>query len=131
MAGGAKLFEIIYVDTLERVPVLVGVGDTIVAQDWVEREYSYPPKPDLSGLEAAQVDLERDDYSDAKYRVDRKREERAGLYAVYLGAKRAKLRGADEDWIEWLSLVTMPDDDDSPAAEEPAAGESNGPSSAA
>jgi hypothetical protein len=133
MAKGAKLFEVIYVDTDERVPVLVGIGDTVRATDWADKEYPYPAKPDLKeGLSLAESDFNREEYREEKHAVDEKRDGRAGLYAVFLGAQRGKLRGTETgDWIEWLSLVTMPEDEDaaSDEAEAPAAGESDGPQS--
>jgi hypothetical protein len=132
MAKGAKLFEVVYVDNQDRVPVLVGIGDTIRATDWAEKEYPFPPKPDLhEGLSLAECDFNREVYRDAKFAVDKTREFRSGLYAVYLGAERGKLRGTEEGWLGWLSSVTMPDDDDDDEAEAPAEGESQGPSSEA
>ena len=130
MAKGAKLFEVVYVDNQERTPVLVGIGDTIRATDWAEKEYPFPPKPDLhEGLSLAEIEFNREDYREAKFAVNATREHRAGLYAVYLGAARGKLRGTELGWQEWLDVVTMPDDDDE--AEAPAEGESQGPSSEA
>lgn len=134
MSKGAKLLEIIYVDTQEPVNVLVGIGDSIRATEWAEKEYPYPEKPDLSGagLSSAEIDFRIAEYRQAKYDIDAKREWRSGLYAVYLGAKRAGLRGSELGWLDWLSLVTMPQDEDAAVAdtEEPAAGESDAPPSA-
>jgi len=131
MASGAHLFEVIYTDSEERVAVLVGVGDTIIAQDWAEAEYPYPPRPVLTGdISPAEIEFNVAEYRDDKARVEAKREERAGLYACFLGAKRGKLRAADEGWMDWLSLVTMPDDE-ADEAEASAVGESAGPPSAA
>jgi len=128
MAKGSTLFEVIYVDTEERQPVLIGIGDTIMATDWAEKEYPYPPRPELGeGLTAAELDFNRDEFRAARAAVDATREHRSGLYAVYLGAKRGKLRGAELGWLEWLSMVTMPDDAEQ--AEESAGGESSGPPS--
>ena len=71
MANGAKLFEVIYVDTQESVPVLVGIGDTIRATAWAEKEYPFPPKPDLSAdLTEAELEFNREEYRDAKFAVD-------------------------------------------------------------
>jgi hypothetical protein len=133
MASGAHLFEVIYTDTEERVAVLVGVGDTIIAQDWAEAEYPYPPRPVLGDITPAEIEFNLAEYRYDKARIEAKREERAGLYACFLGAKRGKLRAADEGWMEWLSLVTMPDDEDDEGdeAEASAVGESAGPPSAA
>lgn len=130
MGKGATLTEVIYLDLPdERVPVLIGIGDTVVAQDWAEKEYPYPPKPDLSvQLSAAEVKFNIKEYRRAKTDTDAMREWRTGLYAVYLGAKRGGLRGSELGWREWLSLVTMPVDDDDPA-KEPEPGESDGPPS--
>lgn len=132
MSKGAKLLEIIYVDTEDQVDVLVTIGDSIRATEWAETEYPYPDRPDLStaGLSPAEIDFRIAEYRQAKYDMDEKREWRSGLYAVYLGAKRAALRGSELGWIEWLSLVTMPQDDDAAPAEESAAGESEAPPSA-
>ena len=133
MANGAKLFEVIYLDTQESVPVLVGIGDTIRATAWAEKEYPFPPKPDLSAdLTEAQLEFNREEYREQKFAVMQQRENHGGLYAVYLGARRGNLRGAGEgDWVDWLSMVTMPDDEDDEPATETAVGESNGPSSEA
>jgi hypothetical protein len=129
MGKGATLFEIIYTDTEERVPVLLGIGDTIRATDWAEKEYPYPPKPDLKeGLSLAESDFNRDEYREAKAAVDEIRDNRAGLYAVFLAAQRGKLRGSEAGWLEWLSMVTMPDDS-ADEVEDPAEGESAGPPS--
>jgi len=49
---------------------------------------------------------------------------------VFLAAQRAKLRGSELGWLEWLSLVTIPQDDEPAPAEEPSAGESDAPQSA-
>lgn len=90
--AGAQLLKIIYVDNPEvDVPVLVSIGDTVRAQDWAKTEY-----PD---------DLKLQD-------------ERAGLYAVYLGAKRAGLEGTKDGWLEWLDIVTIPDDEAEEKSEE-------------
>jgi len=129
MAKGAKLFEVIYLDTEERIPVLVGIGDAIRATDWAEKEYPYPPRPDLKdGLTIDEHDFNREEYREAKAAVDETREARAGLYAVFLGAERGKLRGSEAGWLEWLSMVTVPDDDE-PETEAAATGESAGPPS--
>ena len=133
MAKGAKLFEVIYIDTEERIPVLVGIGDAIRATDWAEKEYPYPPRPDLKdGLTIDEHDFNREEYREAKAVVDGTREARAGLYAVFLGAERGKLRGSEAGWLDWLSMVTVPDDDEDnaePETEAAAAGESAGPPS--
>lgn len=129
MANGAKLFEVIYIDTEERIPVLVGIGDAIRATDWAEKEYPYPPRPDLKdGLTIDEHDFNREEYREAKAVVDQTREARAGLYAVFLGAERGKLRGSEAGWLDWLSMVTVPDDDE-PETEAAATGESAGPPS--
>jgi hypothetical protein len=86
------------------------------------------------GLTEDEIEFNREEYREAKAAVDETREHRSGLYAVFLGAQRGKLRGTETgDWIEWLSLVTMPEDEDAAAdaAEAPAAGESDGPQSEA
>jgi hypothetical protein len=129
MGKGTTLFEVIYTDTQERVPVLLGIGDTIRATDWAEKQYPYPPKPDLKeGLSLAESDFNREEYREAKAAVDELRDNRAGLYAVFLAAQRGKLRGSEAGWQEWLDMVTMPDDD-TDVAEDPAVGESAGPPS--
>lgn len=133
MAKGAKLFEVIYVDTEERVPVLIGIGDAIRATDWAEKEYPYPPRPDLKdGLTIDEHDFNREEYREAKAAVDGTRESRGSLYAVFLGAERGKLRGSEAGWLDWLSMVTVPDpetDDDEPETEAAATGEAAGPPS--
>lgn len=112
MANGAKLFRVIYADTKEPVDILVTLGDTIRAENWAEKEYPYPPKPDLSaGLSPDEIDFNREEYREEKSAVDERREWCSGLYAVYLGAKRAGKPGAEGDWLDWLALVTMPDDE--------------------
>lgn len=129
MAKGATLVEVIYNDTEEHVPVLVGIGDTIVATDWAEEEYPFPPKPVLKGLEPAEAEFEKELFRDAVARVDVKREDRSGLYACYLGALRGKLRGSELGWVEWLQMVTIPQDDEAEPDEDREPGESDGPSS--
>lgn len=134
MAKGAKLLEVVYVDTEECVPVLVTIGDSVRGVDWAEKQYPYPTKPDLSaGITALEGEFNRQEYREAKNAIDEKREGHGGLYAIFLGAQRCKLRGSESgDWLEWLSCVTMPDDeDDADDAEAPAAGEPAGPQSEA
>ncbi|HOC18266.1 MAG TPA: hypothetical protein PKK95_08365 [Vicinamibacterales bacterium] len=131
MSKGARLLEVIYVDTEEPVNVLIGLGDSIRAAEWAEAEYPYPAKPDLpADLSPAEVDFRIAEYRRERLDVDAKREWRSGLYAVFLAAQRAKLRGSELGWLEWLSLVTIPQDDEPAPAEEPSAGESDAPQSA-
>ncbi len=82
-------------------------------------------------LSLAEVDFRIAEYRRERLAVDTKREWRSGLYAVFLGAQRAGLRGSELGWLEWLSLVTIPQDDE-PAGEdeEPSVGESGAPQSA-
>lgn len=129
MGTGAKLFEIIYLDTQEAEPVLVGIGAAIQATDWAEKQHPYPPRPDLAeGLSAAEVEFNIEEYRAEKRAVDETREARASLYAVFLGAERGKLRGTEAGWLEWLSMVTVPDDeDDQDEAEAAVVGEAAGP----
>lgn len=128
MAKGAKLFEVVYLDTQEAVPVLVGIGAAIQATDWAEKEYPYPARPDLSeSRNAAEVEFNLEEYREEKRAVDEMRESRASMYAVFLGAERGKLRGAEAGWLEWLSAVTVPDDDEDPEPEAPTVGEAAGP----
>lgn len=129
MGKAAKLFEIIYLDTQEAVPVLVGIGAAIQATDWAEKQHPYPPKPDLTeGLSAAQVEFNLEEYRAVKRAVDETREARAGLYAVFLGAEQGKLRGTEAGWLEWLSMVTAPDEDEDDV-ETPTVGEAARPPS--
>jgi len=129
MGKGAKLFEVIYLDTQEATPVLVGIGAGIQAIDWAEKQHPYPPKPDLKeGLSLAESEFNIEEYRAEKRAVDETREARAGLYAVFLGAERAKMRGTEAGWLEWLSMVTVPDEDED-EAEAPTAGEAAGPPS--
>jgi hypothetical protein len=131
MSKGARLLEVIYVDTEEPVNVLIGLGDSIRAAEWAEAEYPYPAKPDLpADLSPAEVDFRIAEFRRERLEVDAKREWRSGLYAVFLAAQRAKLRGSELGWLEWLSLVTIPQDDEPAPTEEPSAGESNAPQSA-
>ena len=113
--------------------MLVGIGDTIVAEDWAEKEYPFPSKPALKGLSEVEALFEREEYREAKRAVLQKRDNRAGLYAIYLGARRCRLRGADEGWVEWLSMITVPaaEDDQGEASEAVEPGEAAGPPSAA
>ena len=130
MAKGATLVEVIYNDSEEHVPVLVGIGDTIVATDWAEEEYPFPSKPVLRGLEPAEAEFEKELFRDAVARIDVKREDRSGLYACYLGALRGKLRGSELGWVEWLQMVTIPQDEEAGEPDEDREpGESDGPSS--
>jgi hypothetical protein len=133
MANGARLTEVIYSDTGERQTVCVGIGDAIIAEDWAEAEYPYPPKPDLhEGLSQAEIDFNREEYREAKFAVDRTREIRGGLYALFLGAERARLRGTEQGWRAWLSMITVPQEPSDGAPEGAVSeGESGGPPSAA
>lgn len=101
MSKGAKLLEIIYADTQETAAVMVTIGDTVRAQDWARENYPN--------------DLEL-------------QEQRAGLYAVYLGARRQNLPGASGEWLEWLDMVTIPDDEEE-AEEDSTPGECAAPPS--
>ena len=107
MGNGARIVKVIYVTDQEQRDFLVSIGDTVRAQDWAEGQY--PDNP-------------------------RKAEERAGLYACFLGAKRKGLPGTDGDYLEWLDQVTMPDDEaedteDTEEASEPEPGEGEQPPS--
>ena len=89
MSKGAKLLEVIYVDTEEPVNVLIGLGDSIRAAEWAEAEYPYPAKPELpADLSPAEVDFRIAEFRRERLEVDAKREWRSGLYAVFLGAQR-------------------------------------------
>ena len=130
MAKGAKLLEVVYLDTQERETVLVGIGDTIRGADWAEQEYPLPPRPVFgSELTLDETEFNVAEYRAAKAAVELLRDERGALYAVYLGAERGRLRGTESGWLGWLSQVTMPDDDE--PAEAPEVGESAGPPSEA
>lgn len=131
MGHGAKLIEVVYADTEESAAVLIGIGDTIVASRWARDEVADPERPDLSeGLSAAELEFNRDEYRDAKLAAEEERENLAGLYAIFLGAERARLRGTELGWLEWLRMVTIPrssGDDDAPAGDDrPGPGESSG-----
>jgi hypothetical protein len=131
MAQGAKLIDVIYVDTQETQQVLIGIGDSIRAQDWAKAEYPYPDKPELGeALSGSEIEFNRELWRTERAQVEEEREWRAGLYAVYLGAVRGKLRGSEEGWLEWLSLVTIPDAEGEADDEESDAGEQSGPPSA-
>lgn len=128
MAQGAKLIEVVYVDTQETQTVLLGLGDSIRAEDWAKNQYPYPPKPALGeGLTVDEVDFNRELWRTERAEVDENRAWRAGLYAVYLAAQRSKLRGTEEGWVEWLSLVSIPEAEGKAEEEAPDAGESDGP----
>ena len=63
MSKGARLLEVIYVDTEEPVNVLIGLGDSIRAAEWAEAEYPYPAKPDLpADLSPAEIDFRIAEY---------------------------------------------------------------------
>lgn len=131
MAGkGATLFEVVYLDNSESVPVLVGIGDALVAAEWAKAQVPLPPKPELAGKDALEAEFLIEEYRAEKAEVEAERQHVAGLYACYLGAQRSHLRDADHDHLYWLQRITIPDDE-SPAAEESAEGESSRPSSAA
>jgi len=101
MAGEAKKIDVIYVDTMETHGLVVTLGDSIRGQDWARKEYA-----DDAGLQ----------------------EERGGMYAIYLAAKRAGAPHTGGTWLDWLDFVTVPDaEEDKPEA--PAEGESDGPPS--
>lgn len=136
MSKGAKLIPVIYADSQEIVDVLVTLGDSIRSGDWAEDEYPYPERPELgSELSDAEVEFRKELYRDKIAEVEAKREWRAGLYACHLGARRAGLPGSELGWLEWLDLVTMPqdetDDAGAQAGEGATPGESDGPASAA
>ena len=103
MGGQAKKIDVIYVDTMETMPIVVTLGDSIRGQDWARTEY-----PDNEGLQ----------------------EERGGMHAVYLAAKRVSAPHTSGMWLDWLDFVTIPDDEDD-KSEALAEGESDGPSSEA
>lgn len=131
MAKGATIVRVIYLDSDEEVDVLCGLGDMIIATDWAETEYPYPPKPELpDALSISEVDFRIEEYRNEKAAVDGKREHRAGLYGCWLGAKRMGLRGTELGWEQWLQRVTVPAADDKAADEDAAEGESDGPSRA-
>jgi hypothetical protein len=131
MSGkGATLFEVIYLDTDESVPVLVGIGDALVAAEWAKTQIPVPAKPELAGREQIEAEFLIEEYRAEKAEVENERQHIAGLYACYLGAQRSHLRDTDHDHLYWLQRVTIPDDD-SPEPEESAEGESDRPSSAA
>ena len=120
MSKGAKLIPVIYADSQETVDVLVTLGDSIRSGDWAEDEYPYPERPELgSELSDAEVEFRKELYRDKIAEVEAKREWRAGLYACHLGAKRAGLRGSELGWLEWLDLVTMPQDETDDAGARP------------
>lgn len=99
-----KVIPVIYVEDESVQNVIMTIGDGVRAQDWAEEQYP-------------------DDIA--------KQEARGGLYGVYLAAKRQKLPGTHLDWMEWLDLVTMEDDEAEDTDTEPLeTGESEGPASA-
>jgi len=100
--ANVERIKVVYVDGEEVCEVLVTLGDTVRAQDWAEKEYK----------DASQ----------------RRKDERAGFYAVYLAAKRQHLKDTGLDWLEWLDRVTIEDDGEEHTETEP--GESDGPQSA-
>ena len=103
MGANTRKIDVIYVDTMEERSLVVTLGDSIRGQDWARGEY------------ADDKELQ---------------EERGGMYGVFLAAKRAGAPHTGGTWLEWLDVVTMPDDEED-TAEAPAEGESDGPSSAA
>lgn len=131
MSKGATLFEVIYLDTNDSVPVLVGVGDAVIAAEWAKKQYPYPEQPDLAGKSQIEATFIVEEFRAAKAEIELEREHYAGLYACFLGAQRAKLRETDHDWIYWLQRVTIPEDAEPADDEESAEGESDRPSSAA
>ena len=132
MAGkGATLFEVVYLDSDESVPVLVGIGDALIAAEWAKEQIPLPGKPELAGKEPIEAQFLIEEYRFEKGEVEAERQHVAGLYACYLGAQRSQLRDTDHDWRYWLQRVTIPDSDDENPAAESAEGESDRPSSAA
>lgn len=135
MATSATVFEVVYLESGERVPVLVGIGDALIAAEWAEGQVPLPPKPALAGVDAIEAEFLIAEYRTEKAEAELERQHLSGLYACFLGAQRARLPETDHDHLYWLQRVTIPDDsagEASPAAdEEPAEGESAGPSSAA
>jgi hypothetical protein len=131
MSKGATLFEVIYLDTDESVPVLVGIGDALVAAEWAKKQIPPPAKPNLADKGQIEAEFLIEEYRTEKAEAELEQNHIAGLYACYLGAQRAHLRDTDHDHVYWLQRVTIPDDADASAAGEPAEGESERPSSAA
>ena len=132
MAGkGATLFEVVYLDNNERVPVLVGIGDALVAAEWAKTQVALPAKPELAGKDLIEAEFLIEEYRAEKAEVGLERQHVAVLYACYLGAQRSHLRDTDHDHVYWLQRVTIPDDAGPAADEESAEGESDQPSSAA
>lgn len=134
MAGkGATLFEVVYLDSGESVPVLVGIGDALIAAEWAKEQIPFPDKPELAGKDPVEAQFLIEEYRFEKADIENERQHIAGLYACYLGAQRSHLRDTDHDHLYWLQRVTIPDTDESesPEAEESAEGESERPSSAA
>lgn len=104
-----RLLKIVYAEgdlnNLTTKDVLVSIGDSLRAQDWAQKEF-----PEDKAMQ----------------------EERAGLYGVYLAAKRQSLpHTAEGTYLDWLDHVTVEDDEadvdtDAEAAEP---GESSAPQS--
>lgn len=131
MSKGATLFEVVYLDTDERVAVLVGIGDALVAAEWVKEQLPLPAKPELAGKDLIEAEFLIEEYRSEKADVEAERQHVSGIYACFLGAQRAHLRDTDHDHIYWLQRVTIPDDESPEADEESAEGESGRPSSEA
>ena len=103
MGISSREIFVIYVDTLEERAIVVTLGDSIRAQDWARSEY-----PDDEALRA----------------------ERSGMYGVFLAARRSGEPHTNGTWVDWLDLVTLPDDDEDEDAAG-AEGDSDGPPSEA
>ena len=103
MGANTRKIDVIYLDTMEERSLVVTLGDSIRGQDWARGEY-----PNDQQLQ----------------------DERGSMYAVFLSAKRARAPHTDATWLDWLDLVTIPDDEEAGSPEVPAEGESNGPPSA-
>jgi hypothetical protein len=100
--GQAQKIDLIYVDTGEATALVVTIGDSVRGQDWARSEY-----PDAIEMQ----------------------EQRGGLYAIYLAAKRLRAPHTEGDWMAWLDFIVPPTGEDE--VEQQGVGEAAGPPSAA
>ena len=77
-AKGATLFEVVYLDSGESVPVLVGIGDALVAAEWAKEQVPLPAKPELAGREPVEAEFLIEEYRAEKAEIEAERQHIAG-----------------------------------------------------
>lgn len=133
MAKGATLVRVIIAKAdgqQQERELLVTLGDSLQAQQWAKKEYPFPPAPRFTqDTVPAQADFDLAEYREAKAEVREQRDNMAGLYSFYLAARRAHEPAADGEFMEFMSAMTMPEDETAEDEPTPEPGESLAPPS--